>query len=41
MSPINQEKMKAMMKQYGKEKGKIIYYSLEMKEKSKKKKGAK
>lgn len=36
--PINQSKMKALKKEYGKEKGKKIYYALENKAKTKKEK---
>ena len=36
--PINRKKMSALQKQYGKEKGTRIYYALENKEKTSKKK---
>lgn len=40
--PVNRKKMEAMKKQYGKEKGKDVYYALEnkMKQKQKKKRGS-
>lgn len=34
--PINKDKMSSMKKQYGKEKGKDVYYALENKQKKKK-----
>lgn len=33
--PVNQSRMKALVKQYGKEKGEEVYYALEAKEKKK------
>jgi hypothetical protein len=35
--PVKQKKMNALKKEYGKEKGKDIYYALEQKSKKKKK----
>lgn len=37
--PINQKKMASLEKQHGKEEGEHIYYALEQKEKSKRKRG--
>lgn len=37
--PVNRKMMKAMKDQYGKKKGEDIYYAVEQKMKSKKKKG--
>lgn len=37
--PINKSKMKALKEKYGAEKGERIYYALEQKEKSKRKRG--
>lgn len=31
--PVNKKKMKSMMDEYGKKKGKSVYYAMEMKEK--------
>ena len=36
--PINQKMMKSMQKQYGKKKGKDVYYAVEQKQKKAKKK---
>lgn len=36
--PVNRKKMKSLKEQYGKEKGKDVYYALEMKAKKKAKK---
>lgn len=36
--PVNKKKMKAMKEQYGKDKGKDVYYATEMKAKQKAKK---
>lgn len=34
--PVNRKKMKKLKEEYGKEKGKRVYYALEQKEKKKK-----
>lgn len=39
--PVNKDKMKALKKEYGKDKGKKVYYALENKAKQKQKKKAK
>lgn len=39
--PVNKKEMKSMQKQYGKEKGKKVYYAVEAKQKAAKKKGKK
>lgn len=39
--PINRKKMAALKKEYGKEKGKNVYYALEQKAKKEKKKKTK
>lgn len=39
--PVNKSKMKSMVKQYGKKKGTEVYYAVENKQKTKKKKGKK
>jgi hypothetical protein len=36
--PVNQKKMKALKKQYGSKKGEDVYYAMEQKAKSKRKK---
>lgn len=36
--PVKQDMMKAMMKEYGKEKGKKVYYAVEAKKKNSRKK---
>ena len=33
--PVNKKKMKSMMDEYGKKKGKSVYYAMEMMEKKK------
>lgn len=37
--PINRKKMAALKKKYGSERGERIYYAMEQKEKSKRKRG--
>lgn len=39
--PVNKKMMQKMKKEYGSEKGKKIYYAVEMKQKASKKKGKK
>ncbi len=39
--PMNKKKTAAMKKQYGKERGKDVYYAVEAKQKAAKKKGTK